>query len=360
MAVPTNVEGDGAAELVTKMRERTQQILLFFATVTFGVAALTSLQRSEIAMEDVYDAWSNAGMVPVTFAAVLAMASPAFPGREANRMAAVLRMAGASAAAVATAGTSAFVSGMAKVAATTSDPKKLEEAAALLVAQSTSDAGKSVLLKGLVVFGSELETYAEDAKLFAKLKAAKAGDGGEWKKHLSSKKTWDVFSSEINKALVSKGAVFEVQLWQQWNSKIPAWNMGGKACVTLYFKEYKGYFPVIVDHDLKSEATSEAMAHIEPQLASLDVYANEAAKITELERKLADLEGKVSGKASSSGRVKCNKCWAVNDHETDNCPLTRKEAYDAREKVKADRAAAASAAQATNAVADGTSQVADG
>ena len=353
MAVPTNVEGDGAAELVATLSEKTQRILLFFATVTFGVLAVTALKAAEVDLDDVMDAWHNAGMEPVKFAAILAVAAPRFPGREANRMAAVLRAAGSTATAVAATGTSAFVAGMAKAAAATSDPKQLQEAAANLVAQSTADAGKSLLLKGLVVFGSELETYAEDSKLVAKLKAAKAGEGGEWRKYVVSEKLWLAFCKEINKQLVSKGAIFEVQLWQQWTSKIPDWNMGGKLYVQKYFKEYKGYFPEIVDADLKLEAISEAMAHIEPQLACLDVYATEAGKIAELEKKIESLESKVAGRSVTTGRMKCNKCWAVNEHDTDDCPLTRKQAYDAREKIKADRIALNANSSAANAAADG-------
>ena len=355
MAVPTNVEGEGAAEIVATMSERTQKVLLYFATVTFGLTALAALKGADIALEDVMDAWRNAGMDPVQFTALLAIAAPRFPGREANRMVAVLRMAGSSASTVAASGTSAFVDGMARAAASTSDPKLLQDAAAELVAQSTSDAGKSLLLKGLVVFGSELEVYADDAKLLAKLKATKAGEGGEWRKHMGSEKLWFSFCKEINKQLVRKGAIFEVQLWQQWTSKIPDWNMGGKLYVQKYFKEYKGYFPEIVDSDLKLEAVAEAMAHIEPQLACLDVYATEAGKIAELEKKIEGLEDKLAGRGSSRGRMKCNKCWAVDDHDTEDCPLTRRQAYEAREKIKAERIAIAAAAAANNSTSEGAS-----
>ena len=205
-----------------------------------------------------------------------------------------------------------------------------------------------------MVFGEELETYAEDAKLVAKLKAAKAGEGGEWKKHLQSEKQWRSFVTQVNKALVRKGAIFEVQVWQEWSSKIPAWHMGGKFYIQRYMKEYKGYFPEVVDPVFLNEATAEAMAHIEPQLASLDVYANEAAKITVLERKLAELEAKLAGNsASTGGRIKCNKCWVVNDHATENCPLSRKEAWEAREAIKAARAASTPAADGAANTSDG-------
>ena len=57
MAVPTNVEGDGAADIVATMSERTQKVLLYFATVTFGLAAPTALKGADIALEDVMDAF---------------------------------------------------------------------------------------------------------------------------------------------------------------------------------------------------------------------------------------------------------------------------------------------------------------
>ena len=352
-ADPKNFKPESAA-VVKKMAAATKAVLVYFPAIIFGVVAVESLYDADIAMDDVFVSWRNCNQVAAAFAAVFQISCPGFPGKEANRMADVLRTGG-NATGTSSTGTSAFVSALAAAAASNSDAASLEAKAAELVASSLSEAGMSSLLKGYVIFGLNMGTYEDDPKLVQKLRAREAGDGGAWTKHLSSRKVWDAFAYKVEKALLKKGAVFEVQVWQQWNHGVPHWTKGGRLYVQQYMEEHKGYFPVIVDFDIKLNATSEALGALDEQFDSLEACANEAAKVAELDRRLAAIESSKERSGAFGARMKCNKCWATT-HSTTDCTLTRKQAWEAREKVKAERSAQADANATNN--ADGAANAA--
>ena len=233
-------------------------------------------------------------------------------------------------------------------------------AATAAFARYEEDSGKSDVLRDLFMFGPEMLSWGKlETSVASRIRSSKLATGGEWKQHLATYQDFQSFIADCTKHLLDTGHPGHVTRIQQWFSKVPPWQRGGKQYVIRYMRKHHAYLPVRVDMELVQESVSAAMVEMDGHLQSLEVMVESAREIQALKQQVSALAMGVPSHVPSAGAMagasnvsldstnssmlsnasttsqrplpRCHKCWLLG-HYANECKMPKKDHKESREK----------------------------
>ena len=359
-------------------------IVAFFTHLVFTAALVKIFADSELTVEDILATHASCAD-PVTFIRALMDVVPGLSRVIALRISNFLAAKPAASSAVMAAGLAAFGTEVHTAVASGAGVATVAATASAAFARYEDDSGKSDVLRDLFMFGPEMLSWGKlEASVASRIRSSKLATGGEWKQHLASYQDFQAFIADCTKHLLDSGHPGHVTRLQQWFSKIPPWQRGGKQYVMRYMRKHHAYLPTRVDMELIQESVSAAMVEMDSHLQSLDVMVESAREIQALRQQVSALalghqgsgtgaSGHTAGNtehASASNAAtgqrplpRCHKCWLLG-HYANECKMPKKDQKDSRDKQaeKQERLEAEARTRATppaNATIDPTASTED-